>query len=156
MTSLWARLGSCLYCTRSAFRSALIAWGVSGIACAAGAGQGLPTLVVIAACALTGLWLAHLIAHALRAARPARYEARRGLSRRAVFVSTFASAAVLSSAPRLAFAQCSDETAARCQSAEQNCHAGCDSLFHRVERNHACHQECSSNYAGCKTGAGCG
>ena len=156
---LWTGLGSCLYCIRGAFRAAMAAWSIAIVAQAIGAYQHLPVVIGTAACALTGLWLAHLFAHGLKAYR--RGEAatgQRGFSRRAAiraFVSATASAAIVTSIPHLAFAQCSDATAARCHSTELECHAGCDRSFHREERNHACHQECASNSVGCKADAEC-
>ncbi len=155
----WASLGSCVYCTRGAFRAAVIGWGLSGFIGVVGAPSHLLMPIGVVAFALTMLWLAHLLAHALKAStRWTDSTSRAGLSRRAmlpVFVRAFVSVAVVTSIPRLAFGQCSEESAAHCHSAELDCHAGCDRLFHRDERNHACHQECSSNSTECRATAGC-
>jgi hypothetical protein len=154
-TPLWARLGSCLYCTRSAFRAAILAWSVSGFFQVVGAPDRLQVLFSIGACSLTGLWLAHLIAHALKASARADMATNEGrVSRRAIFVRALASAAVVTATPRLAFGQCSNESEARCHSAELECHASCDRLFHRDERNRACHQECLSDSTECRSRCG--
>ena len=156
---LWTGLGSCLYCTRGAFRAAVVAWSIAIVAQGIGAYQRLPVVIGTAACALTALWLAHLFAHGLKAYRRGEVApGQPGVSRRAAvraFMSATASAAIVTSIPRLALAQCGDETTARCHSTELECHAGCDRSFHRDERNHACHQECSSNSVACKADAGC-
>jgi hypothetical protein len=55
----------------------------------------------------------------------------------------------------LALAECDEHTASRCQSEVSYCLAKCERNFHREEAIHACHQECRSNYASCRTGAQC-
>ena len=154
--ALWASLGSCVYCIRSAFRAAMIAWGLSSLIWASGVSGLLATLIGVVACALTVLWLAHLLAHAFKASGPGTAcgsSAR--LSRRAVFVRAFAAAAVITSVPRLALGECNNEDAARCHSAELDCRSLCDRLYHQDERNHACRQQCASDAAACKAAAAC-
>src|SRR5215472_17123594 len=108
---LWARLGGCLCCTRSALRTALIAWGMSGVVQAVGAYGFFPNLIGTGAFALTALWLTHLFAHAARASRRGSVDRNQfGLSRRAIFVRALASVAVVTATPRLVFGQCSDES----------------------------------------------
>lgn len=157
--SSWASLGGCVYCTRSAFRGAIIAWGLTAIIWASGVSGYLPILIGIVACAVTVLWLAHLLAHAFKASkRGAVSRGQAGLSRRAVipvFLRAFAAAAVVTSLPRLAFGQCNNEGAGRCRSAELDCRAHCDRMYHQDERIHACRQQCSSDAAACKAAAGC-
>lgn len=154
--SSWASLGGCVYCTRSAFRAARIAWGLSALIWASGVSGHLAMLIGTIACALILLWLAHLLAHAFKASRHGTVSRRpAGLSRRAVFVRAFAAAAVVTSAPRLAFGECNNTDAARCHSAELDCRAHCDRLYPQDERNRACRQQCASDAAACKAAAAC-
>jgi hypothetical protein len=156
---LWGRLGGCIRCTRTAFRAALIAWGLA--ACArvvAGAGA-IEALIGLAACGATALWLAHVLAHAVKTSgRGSGVQRQPGATSRRdlmpLFVRALVSAAIITSVPRLAFGQCGDAVLARCQSVHTECRSGCDRTFHRDERNHACHQECSSNYDACQAGCG--
>ena len=115
-------LGRCLFCMRAAFLSAFCAWGtalaVMGIA------PRLAPLLAIVALALTTLWLTHLTAFAMRAARsqsrkaaacgtsPAISHTRRGLI--ASFAKAFAGIAMASAF--LAFS--------RVASADDECPAG--------------------------------
>jgi hypothetical protein len=161
--SIWGSLGSCPCCIRDAFRAAFISWVLAGV------GQAIPitsqflTLSQTAACTLTALWLAHLVAHALKvsiAGRPGgKASARQGsISRRnmiPIVARALATVAVATSIPTVVLAQCSEEAAARCQAAASNCRARCDRAFHREDANHACHQECYANQVACKADARC-
>lgn len=152
-------LGGCVYCTRGAFRAALIAWGLSALIAASRGSGYLAMLIGIVAFALTALWLAHLLGHAFKASgRGTGSSTQGGPSRRAilpVFVRAFAAAAIVTSLPRLAFGQCNSEEAARCNSAELDCRARCDQLYPQDERSRACRQDCVSNAAACKAAARC-
>ena len=161
--SLWSSLGGCPFCIRGAFRAAFISWVLAGV------GQAIPiasqflTLSKTAACTLTALWLAHLLAHALKvsiAGRPEEKASGRqeSISRRntiPIFARALATVAVATSIPTVVLAQCSEEAAARCQAAASKCRAKCDRAFHREEADHACHQECYANQVSCKADARC-
>jgi hypothetical protein len=161
--SLWDSLGSCPRCIRDAFRAAFISWVLAGV------GQAIPmtsqflTLSKTAACTLTALWLAHLLAHALKVTIAARPEEKASagqgsVSRRSmipIFARALMAVAVATSIPTVVLAQCSEEAAARCQAAASNCRAKCDRAFHREDANHACHQECDANRVACKSDARC-
>ena len=67
MRSLSANLGRCPKCMRRAFLVALGAWALSFVAAALGVGSWAVTAMAIAALGLTALWVAHVIAFALRA-----------------------------------------------------------------------------------------
>jgi hypothetical protein len=160
--SLWGSLGSCPCCIRDAFRAAFISWVLAGV------GQAIPItshfliFSKTVACTLTALWLAHLLAHALKVSIAGRPEEKasarqRSISRRnmiRIFARALAIVAVATSIPTVVLAQC-EEAAARCQAAASNCRAKCDREFHREEANHACHQECYANQVTCKADARC-
>jgi hypothetical protein len=161
--SLWKSLGSCPRCVRSAFRVAFMAWVLTGI------GQAIPLspscleLTRLGAILLTTLWMAHLFAHAIKvsaAARP-RQEESNNLHRMLrrdmlpMFARALTSAALATSIPTLAFADCDHAALDRCQAAVANCRANCDRAFHREEPDHACHQECYSTHVACKSAAKC-
>ena len=161
-TSLWNSLGSCPRCIRSAFRAAFIAWVLMGL------GQVIPflaplqTLSIIATFALTALWMGHLLAYALKVSiappRPQMTIDQGAMSRRdmmPIFVRALATAAIATSLPTLAFAQCDQAAATRCQAAASNCRANCARSFHREEAIHACHQECYANHSTCRSEAKC-
>jgi hypothetical protein len=161
--SLWSRLGSCPFCTRSAFRAALIAWVLTGLSHALPISIQFSHLTTIAACALTALWLGHLLGHAFRVSSATRslsgtVRSQGAMSRRdifKIFVRALATAAATTSLPSLALAECDQGAAERCRSAVSNCRAHCARVFHRDEAMHACHQECTSNYDVCITEAKC-
>src|SRR4051794_30163741 len=85
---LWARLGSCAFCTRRAFQATFVSW------CLAALLQWLPisgpllTFSRATACALTALWLGHLSAFAVEVSASVRRESdaesKRSISRRYV------------------------------------------------------------------------
>jgi hypothetical protein len=160
-TSVWTSLGNCPCCMRSSFQAAFTAWVVTGFSQAIPFSTRFLTLTSLGACALTALWLAHLLAHALKVSVAARQQqdptgntvSRRNTMR--IFARAIAAAAVATSIPALAFAECDQAAAERCQAAAANCRAKCDRAFHREETNRACHQECHSNYVACKGGTSC-
>ena len=161
-TSLWNSLGSCPRCIRSAFRAAFIALVLMGLGKVIPFLAPLQTLSIIATFALTALWMGHLLAYALKvsiAPPPPQMTINQGaMSRRdmmPIFVRALATAAIATSLPTLALAQCDQAAATRCQAAASNCRANCARSFHREEAIRACHQECYSNYSTCKTEARC-
>lgn len=163
--ALWMRLGNCPYCMRNSFRAALIAWALTGISQALSISRPLVDLTTIAGCALTALWLGHLLAHAFKVSTATRSQpgpaGNRGAistSRREmlpIFMRALAAAAAATSIPSLALAECDKLAAERCQTAGTNCNAHCGRAFHREEEIRACRQECNSNYAACRTEANC-
>lgn len=161
--SLWANLGSCSCCIHSAFRAASIAWALAGAGLAMQIASRTLTCIVGIACALTVLWLVHLLARALKVSIAAHNQQwtsgnQAGISRRnmmPIFARAVASAAVAASIPTFAFGQCNEAAASRCQAAASDCRAHCNRIFPRAEANHACYQECYANHASCKTDAGC-
>ena len=161
--SLWGSLGGCPFCIQSAFRAASISWALAGVAQAIPITSQFLTVSKTAACILTALWLAHLLAHALKvsiASRPEEKASGRqeAISRRniiPIFAQALATVAVATAIPTVVLAQCSGEAAARCQAAASKCRAKCDSAFHREEADHACHQECYANQVSCKADAKC-
>jgi hypothetical protein len=160
--SLWKRLGSCPRCVRSAFRAAFMAWVLTGFGLAIPFSPPFFGLTKIVAFALTTLWLGHLLAHAIKVSTAARLRQQgindaRVVSRRntlPIFTRALAMAALATSLPNLAFADC-DQATAQCQAAAANCRANCDRAFHREEVDQACHRECYSRYAACKAEARC-
>jgi hypothetical protein len=161
--SLWSRLGGCPFCIRGAFRTAFVAWVLAGVAQAIPITSQFLTLSETAACALTALWLAHLLAHALKVsiAGPPEEKAsahQESISRRniiPIFARALATVAVASSIPTVVLAQCSEEASARCLAVASKCRARCDRAFHREDADHACHQECYANQVTCKADARC-
>jgi hypothetical protein len=159
----WSNLGSCSCCVRSAFRAAFVACIMAGLCQAISLPSQFLILTGAAACALTALWLGHLLAHAIRVSMNAGewrtgQSSQKALSRRSVipiFARALVTAAVAASVPTFAFAECDQAAAARCQGATANCRANCDRSFHRAEANHACHQECSANNSACRADAKC-
>ena len=125
-----------------------MAWVLTGF------GLGIPFsppflgLTKIVAFALTTLWLGHLLAHAIKVSAAARLRQQgindaRVVSRRntlPIFTRALAMAALATSLPTLAFADC-DQATAQCEAAAANCRANCDRAFHREEVDQACHQE---------------
>jgi hypothetical protein len=160
---LWANLGSCSCCIHSAFRAAFIAWVLASSGLAIRIADPILTCIVGIACAFTVLWSVHLLAHALKVSIAARKQqwtsdSQAGISRRnmmPIFARAVVSAVVVASIPTLAFGQCDEAAAARCQAAAADCRAHCNRIFPREEANHACYQECNANRASCRTEAGC-
>lgn len=158
-----ARLGNCLFCMRRAFQATFVSWCLTAFVQWLPVSGPLPTLSGVAACALTALWLGHLLAFALRASASARQgnnagSGRRAISRRNVlpiFGRAFVTAAVAASVPSFALAQCNEAGAARCNAIASNCHGNCRRSAHREEAIRACYQECYSNYVDCKADARC-
>ena len=66
-------LGRCPRCMRQAFLAALGAWGLAAALIALDVGSWMATPMVVVAIGLTGLWLAHVAAFALRVAMSARH-----------------------------------------------------------------------------------
>ncbi len=62
-------LGRCLFCIRAAFLSAICAWGTALAVMGTAPRLALAPVLAVVAFALTALWLAHLTAFAMRAAR---------------------------------------------------------------------------------------
>jgi hypothetical protein len=88
---------------RNALGDAIMAWALSGIILAFGV-SGASLLIDLAACTLTALWLAHLLAHTIKATDRGNVATGEvGLSRRAIFVRTLVFAAVVTATPRLTF-----------------------------------------------------
>ena len=160
---LWANLGSCSCCIHSAFRAAFIAWVLASSGLAIRIADPILTCIVGIACAFTVLWSVHLLAHALKVSIAARKQqwtsdSQAGISRRnmmPIFARAVVSAVVVASIPTLAFGQCDEAAAARCQAAAADCRAHCNRIFPREEANHTCYQECNANRASCRTDAGC-
>jgi hypothetical protein len=157
---VWARLGHCSFCISRAFQATLVSWCLTALSLWFPIWGPLPTLSIGTACALTALWLGHLIAFALKASASAQGGASgaRAASRRNVlqaFGHAFVTAAVVASVPGFALAQCNEATRAHCEAIASNCRANCNRSAHREEAIHACYQECYSNYVACKANAGC-
>jgi hypothetical protein len=93
----WTELGECSYCTRKAFRSALLAWGAWCGAFALGIPSSVLACITLAAVALTALWGAHLLAFAFRTSVAQHANDTSVLSRRAFF-RDFAKAAAFATA----------------------------------------------------------
>jgi hypothetical protein len=147
----------------SAFRAAAMAWVLAGASQTFSFPTQCLTATSIAACALTVLWLGHLLAHAFKASRAARLSRgiaseQGAISRRElmpIFARAFAMAAIATSIPNLASAECDQAAAQRCQTTGQDCRARCSRDFHREEEIRACHQECYANNVSCRTEARC-
>ena len=160
---LWSSLGSCPCCIRGAFRAAFGSWVLAGVGQATSTASLLVTLSIAAAFILTALWLAHLLAYALKVSIPGRAKVkasahREPISRRNVipiFARALATIAVATSIPTVVLAQCNEEAATRCHAVAADCRSKCDRTFHREEASHACHQECYGNEAKCKADARC-
>jgi hypothetical protein len=161
--SLWRSLGSCLCCMRSSFRAAAIAWVLTGVSQTFPVPTQWLTGTSIAAAALTVLWLGHLLAHSVKVSAAGRLSRGAGskqgpVSRRElmpIFARAFAMAAIATSIPNLASAECDKAAAERCQTAASGCRSHCSRAFHREEEIRACHQECYANYTGCRNEARC-
>ena len=157
--SLWKRLGSCPRCMHSAFRAAFMTWLLTGFGLVIPFLPPFLVLTTIAAFALTALWLGHLLMHAIRVSTRTRLRhegsnspvviSRRGML--TIFTRTLATAALATSIPALAFADCDQAAAEQCETASADCRASCGRSFHREEATRACHQECYSHYVACKT-----
>ena len=160
---VWSNLGSCPYCIRSAFRAAMLSWVLVGLVQAMAVSRPLGDVAIIAACTLTALWLTHLLVYASRVCtgtpcsrQTASYHG--ALSRREmlpIFVRALGATAIATSIPSLAWAECDQAAAERCQSDVANCRTHCERIFHRDEAIHSCRQECASNLAVCRTEAKC-
>jgi hypothetical protein len=160
---VWARLGNCPFCIGRAFQATFVSWCLTAFLQWFPISGPLLTLSNGAACALTALWLGHLLAFAFKASASVREGTSgagrpRSTSRRnvlQVFGRAFVTAAVAASIPGFALAQCNEATRARCDATASNCHANCNRSAHREEAVHACYQECYSTYVTCKATAGC-
>ena len=117
-------LGRCLFCVRAAFLAAFCAWGAAFAVMGTAPGLAVGRLLTVVALALTTLWLTHLTAFAMRAARSQSRKAAAcgtspavGHTRRALiasFAKAFAGIAMASAF--LAFS--------RAASADDECPAG--------------------------------
>ena len=141
----------------------VIAWVLTGI------GQLIPfptqfqTLTMIAAFALTALWMGHLLAYAFKVSIAAHRRQKTASNQVAMarrdmmplFARALAATAVATTLPGLALAQCGEAAATRCQAAVLDCRAKCARSAHREEVVRACRQECFSAYVTCRTEARC-
>jgi hypothetical protein len=160
---IWARLGNCPLCINRAFQAALASWCLTAFLQWFPISGPLPTFSKGTACALTALWLGHLLAFAFKASASIRVgssgaEGPQSASRRKVFEifgHAFVTAAVVASVPSFALAQCNEATRARCEAITSSCRANCNRSAHREEAVHACYQECNSNNVTCRTDARC-
>jgi hypothetical protein len=159
----WARLGHCSFCISRAFQATFVSWSLTAFLLWFPISGPLLTFGKATACAMTALWLGHLLAFAFKASASVRDESsgeggRHATSRRnafQVFGRAFVTAAVAASVPSFALAQCNEASRSRCEAIASNCRANCNRSAHREEAVHACYQECHSNYTTCKANAGC-
>lgn len=69
---VWAKLGYCHYCMRSAFRVAVTASIIASVVVAYTDSQYFRLLSILSAAGLTGLWVAHLVVYSFKVAATSR------------------------------------------------------------------------------------
>jgi hypothetical protein len=93
----WARLGQCPHCMRKAFQGGLVAWGAWCGALVVGIPSPMLACIMLAAGALTTLWVAHLLAFSFKVSVSQHANETSVLPRRAFFWN-FARAAAFATA----------------------------------------------------------
>ena len=144
---LWANLGHCSLCTRKAFLSAAAAWIVTVVLSATLEQSVWLPMSEICAGLLTALWLAHILAFAIKSSRSRLVRENFNSERRAVFLvfAKIAAIAVLASAvPSLSYAQSCGVIGA-CPSGTTCCSKNCPS----GKTANACCKNCYATDGSC-------
>lgn len=151
---LWSNLGNCFACMGTAFRASAAAWSMVLLSIVVNRSE-LLILTLVAALAITALWVAHLVVHAQKFVN--RHEALTSneaaavMSRRAafaLFVQTFGAAALLSATPAHAQWACTGGTGACGQDNCPDCSRPCyvkGSTLNGCVRCRACGSNCGDN-----------